>query len=327
MFVGSAGAYNADPIEPMHVEGDARKSSAGHVAVEKHLASSGIPYTVFQPQYIYGPHTAKDCEQWFVERAIRQRPTPIPGPGIQLTTLTHVEDIASMMAAVRPPGLHSTPRGAWLSTSFAAGRGCVETRTRERLGEPEPPAQVVGNTAAHGQHYNAVSDRCISFDGIAKVVASALGQEPNIVHYDPAKVWTGLHCSCPTCQGTYPRTCGLVMATEQPSVHPLRWLALTASWPQQPLSTCGLVCRSAWARARASPSARGTFSPRPARPRPSWAGSRSTPLRRTSPSSWRPTGPAGARTRTWTFRWTTRSWRPRNNASGSALQLGRADSA
>ena len=101
MFVGSAGAYNANSIEPMHVEGDARKASAGHVAVENYLADSGLDFTVFQPQYIYGPHTAKDCEQWFVDRAIRGRPTPIPAPGIQLTTLTHVEDVASMLAAVR----------------------------------------------------------------------------------------------------------------------------------------------------------------------------------------------------------------------------------
>jgi len=30
-----------------------------------------VPYTVFQPQYIYGPLTAKDCEQWFIDRIIR----------------------------------------------------------------------------------------------------------------------------------------------------------------------------------------------------------------------------------------------------------------
>lgn len=34
-------------------------------------AQEGLPYTVFQPLYIYGPHTAKDCEQWFVDRVIR----------------------------------------------------------------------------------------------------------------------------------------------------------------------------------------------------------------------------------------------------------------
>jgi nucleoside-diphosphate-sugar epimerase len=59
VFVGSAGAYEANKIEPLHVEGDKRKSSAGHVDVEKYLESSGTPFTVFQPQYIYGPHTSK----------------------------------------------------------------------------------------------------------------------------------------------------------------------------------------------------------------------------------------------------------------------------
>jgi nucleoside-diphosphate-sugar epimerase len=30
----------------------------------------------------------------------RDRPVPIPTPGVQLVTLTHVEDVASMLAAV-----------------------------------------------------------------------------------------------------------------------------------------------------------------------------------------------------------------------------------
>jgi hypothetical protein len=44
---------------------------SGHVAVEHYLESEGLPFTVFQPLYIYGPHTAKDCEQWFIDRIIR----------------------------------------------------------------------------------------------------------------------------------------------------------------------------------------------------------------------------------------------------------------
>lgn len=39
--------------------------------VEEYLKSSGLPWTVFQPLYIYGQFTAKDCEQWFVDRIIR----------------------------------------------------------------------------------------------------------------------------------------------------------------------------------------------------------------------------------------------------------------
>lgn len=100
VFVGSAGAYNANSVEPMHVEGDARKASAGHVAVENYLEEQGLPYTVFQPLYIYGAYTAKDCEQWFMDRILRDRPVPIPAPGIQLTALSHVEDLADMMAKV-----------------------------------------------------------------------------------------------------------------------------------------------------------------------------------------------------------------------------------
>lgn len=41
------------------------------MAVEGYLEEQQLPYTVFQPLYIYGPHTAKDCEQWFMERILR----------------------------------------------------------------------------------------------------------------------------------------------------------------------------------------------------------------------------------------------------------------
>ena len=146
VFVGSAGAYNANSMEPMHVEGDARKASAGHVGVENYLEEQGLPYTVFQPLYIYGPHTAKDCEQWFMDRILRDRPVPIPAPGIQLTTLSHVDDLADMMA------------------------------------------KVPGNDAAIGQHFNICSDRCITFEGIIKAIATAAGKEAKIVRYDPSAV-------------------------------------------------------------------------------------------------------------------------------------------
>jgi hypothetical protein len=57
---------------------------------------------------------------------------PIPGPGVQLTTLSHVEDLAAMMAL------------------------------------------VPGNPKALKQHFNLCSDRCITFDGIARAVAQAV---------------------------------------------------------------------------------------------------------------------------------------------------------
>lgn len=77
-----------------------RKPKASHVGVESALESSSLPFTVFQPLYIYGAHTNKDCEQWFLDRIVRGRPVPIPAPGVQLVTLSHVEDLADAMAAV-----------------------------------------------------------------------------------------------------------------------------------------------------------------------------------------------------------------------------------
>ena len=73
------------------------------MAVEHYLQSEKLPYTVFQPLYIYGPHTAKDCEQWFLDRILRDRIVPIPAPGNQLVALSHVEDVASMLAKVTTP--------------------------------------------------------------------------------------------------------------------------------------------------------------------------------------------------------------------------------
>ena len=52
-----------------------------NVQVEDYLAQVGAPYTVFHPLYMYGAHTAKDCEQWYIDRVIRDRPVPIPAPG------------------------------------------------------------------------------------------------------------------------------------------------------------------------------------------------------------------------------------------------------
>jgi hypothetical protein len=51
--------------------------------VEDYLEDVDAPYTVFQPQYMYGPYNAKDCEQWFLDRIVRGRPVCVPEPGAQ----------------------------------------------------------------------------------------------------------------------------------------------------------------------------------------------------------------------------------------------------
>ena len=52
----------------------------------------------------------------------------------------------------------------------------------------KPGMQVPGNSAAVKQHFNVVSERYITFDGIVKAVASALGKEAKIVHYNPDEI-------------------------------------------------------------------------------------------------------------------------------------------
>jgi nucleoside-diphosphate-sugar epimerase len=52
-------------------------------------------------QYIYGPLTNKrDYLDWFFDRVVRGRPLPLPKHGEQFTTLTHVGDVASLLASV-----------------------------------------------------------------------------------------------------------------------------------------------------------------------------------------------------------------------------------
>jgi hypothetical protein len=52
-------------------------------------------------QYIYGPLTNKrDYLDWFFDRLARDRPLPLPLHGDQLTTLTHVEDVAALLGSV-----------------------------------------------------------------------------------------------------------------------------------------------------------------------------------------------------------------------------------
>lgn len=106
MFVSSAGAYKANKVEPLHVEGDKRKASAGHVEVETYLREQNVPFTVFHPLYIYGPSTAKDCEQWFIDRVIRYTFLSYRFPG---NHLIHSSKVSNQFALVASQNYYSYP--------------------------------------------------------------------------------------------------------------------------------------------------------------------------------------------------------------------------
>lgn len=103
LFISSAGIYKTTE-EPPHVEGDTVKADAGHVGVEKYISETFESWAVFRPQYMIGSGNNKDCEEWFFDRIVRGRPVPIPGSGMQLTNISHVRDLSSMLTlAVEKP--------------------------------------------------------------------------------------------------------------------------------------------------------------------------------------------------------------------------------
>ncbi|KAK2455549.1 chloroplast stem-loop binding protein of 41 kDa a, chloroplastic [Trifolium repens] len=103
LFISSAGIYKPTD-EPPHVEGDAVKADAGHVGVEKYIEETFDSWAIFRPQYMLGSGNNKDCEEWFFDRIVRDRPVLIPGSGLQLTNIAHVRDLSSILTlAVENP--------------------------------------------------------------------------------------------------------------------------------------------------------------------------------------------------------------------------------
>ncbi|NJL87345.1 MAG: NAD-dependent epimerase/dehydratase family protein [Leptolyngbyaceae cyanobacterium SM1_1_3] len=102
VYVSSAGVYQKSEQMP-HIEGDAVDPNSRHkgkFATEAYLKAQGVPFTSVRPVYIYGPQNYNDLEAWFFDRIVRDRPVPIPGDGMALTQLGHVQDLAQAMAAV-----------------------------------------------------------------------------------------------------------------------------------------------------------------------------------------------------------------------------------
>ncbi|WP_338431063.1 NAD-dependent epimerase/dehydratase family protein [Synechococcus elongatus] len=101
IYVSSAGVYatsdqlplrESDPVDP-------QSRHRGKFETEDWLRQQGLPFTAFRPVYIYGPSNYNPIEQWFFDRILRDRPILIPGSGLHLTQLGHVEDLAAAMAA------------------------------------------------------------------------------------------------------------------------------------------------------------------------------------------------------------------------------------
>ena len=102
VYVSSAGVYLKSDQMP-HIEGDAvdpQSRHKGKFETETYLQAQNVPFTSVRPVYIYGPQNYNPLESWFFDRVVRDRPIPIPGNGMHLTQLGHVQDLAAAMAAV-----------------------------------------------------------------------------------------------------------------------------------------------------------------------------------------------------------------------------------
>lgn len=102
IYMSSAGVYQKTEQMP-HREGDAldpKSRHRGKADTEAYLTEQEIPFTAIRPTYIYGPQNYNDLEAWFFDRIVRDRPIPIPGQGVHITQLGHVQDLAQAMVAV-----------------------------------------------------------------------------------------------------------------------------------------------------------------------------------------------------------------------------------
>jgi nucleoside-diphosphate-sugar epimerase len=100
-YVSSAGIYKPqkDAVFPMSEATTPVKPDAGQAMLESYAVDIGLPLVSFRPQYIYGPKANKhDYIDWYFDRLVRELPLPIPGDGHQKVSLTHSEDVASLVS-------------------------------------------------------------------------------------------------------------------------------------------------------------------------------------------------------------------------------------
>ncbi len=100
LYVGSAGVYSESKLFPISEEFpiDDQSRHHGKAETEQWLKDSNIPFTSFRPTYIYGPGNYNPIESWFFSRILNNLTIPMPGDGLYITQLGHVDDLADAMS-------------------------------------------------------------------------------------------------------------------------------------------------------------------------------------------------------------------------------------
>ena len=151
-YVSSAGVYKPKDVFPMP-ETTPVKETAGQVQYEQYAKERNLPFVSFRPQYIYGPKSNKyDYIDWFLDRITRDLPLPIPGDGTQIVSLTHSEDVASLLASV-------------LDSPDAAIEQCI---------------------------FNCGTDQLVTYNEVAELCAQVAGKDkPDFYYYNPDEFGKG----------------------------------------------------------------------------------------------------------------------------------------
>lgn len=172
VFVGSAGAYAADSVEPMHVEGDKRKASAGalsSVLVEKCSAGgAACPQPAALPLLPVGRCNAWPLPQcsslcWLLPllfHLCRLLPRCWPGSTLLLVPLARPRGGGGLSGAAGP-ALHRLPAAVsagWGLGATAHGGGrrqgaaalCLLSSALPALPWPRPMAPLLCHQEVHG---------------------------------------------------------------------------------------------------------------------------------------------------------------------------------
>ena len=96
IFISSAGMYKSGELSPCTEDTPVKTNDARKIELE--VIESKLPYTFLRPQYIYGEKTNKRYLDYFIGRAYRKLSIPVPLHGEQLVCLTHIEDVADLIA-------------------------------------------------------------------------------------------------------------------------------------------------------------------------------------------------------------------------------------
>eukprot|EP01087_Luapelamoeba_hula_P009867 TRINITY_DN2581_c0_g1_i1.p1 TRINITY_DN2581_c0_g1~~TRINITY_DN2581_c0_g1_i1.p1 ORF type:complete len:302 (+),score=45.76 TRINITY_DN2581_c0_g1_i1:141-1046(+) len=124
---------------------------------EKDIKAAGLPHTIMRLATFYGPHMRMAlCPAVFLDRAMKDQPLNIHGPGTQTRTFTYVDDIVSgIVVLTESEARHNVVN---VSTTESVSVLRIAELAKELTGKPDLP--VVHVEDRKGQiHHEAICNK------------------------------------------------------------------------------------------------------------------------------------------------------------------------